>query len=575
VNESELWIKLNCELNMRLTMFAMRGLLLILYLQVFWYETEANDSTVSTTSGLVVGQRKTILGRDVNAYIGIPYATPPTGELRFKKPIAAQPWEGVYNASTLPNTCMQGDVDFSPGFAGEEPLSRNTPVSEDCLYLNIWAPVNDGKTSKPRPTLVWIYGGQFTLGTSTLDLYQGEHLSSANNVIVASMQYRVGAFGFFYLGIDDAPGNLGLWDQNLALQWLHNNIEAFGGDKDSITIFGQSAGGASVTSHLLSPHSSDLISRGIAQSGSINAPWAYFPPEKSKNDAVAYMKACGCETTSDDNLVNAVACMQELPAAELNVKQGRLLFAPTLDGDFFPRAPLEMLQQGDFKKKQLIMGVNQNEGSLSVLFQFSDYFFVRGKTSETAIIKPLAEIVNTLFSGSSDIERQALITWYSDWTQVNNSSSNKAVSVNLYSDWSVVCPCNYFAELYSQHGGTVHYYYFNQKTSSNPWAAWMGVQHGDELPYVFGLPLKKEKSGKYTQQEKDLSRDVMRYYTTFAETGSPVSDNAAWPLYTRGEPRYFTFNTDGSGIGVGPHANRCAFRNRFIPQLETAEGGAC
>ena len=182
---------------------------------------------VQTQSGLVRGVRKRAMGIGVDLFVGVPYAKPPVGELRFKKPVPIDPWPGVYPAVTPPNSCQQEPYDVFPGFRGEEMWNPNTNISEDCLYLNIWAPSSWRRPSAGATgatVLIWIYGGGYMSGTSTLDVYDALILAATNDVIVASINYRVGAFGFLYLDTDDAPGNMGLYDQALAINWIKNNI---------------------------------------------------------------------------------------------------------------------------------------------------------------------------------------------------------------------------------------------------------------------------------------------------------------------------------------------------------------
>lgn len=202
----------------------------------------------------------------------------------------------------------------------------NTNISEDCLYLNVWVPVkpklrhgrgangglehttllDDIESTTTRhnglPMLVWIYGGGFMSGTSTLDVYNAELLAAVGNVIVASMQYRVGSFGFLYLApilpdAEDAPGNVGMWDQALAIRWLKDNARSFGGDPDSITLFGESAGGSAVNLHLLSPVTRGLARRGILQSGTLNAPWSHMTGERALEIGMSLIDDCNCNST--------------------------------------------------------------------------------------------------------------------------------------------------------------------------------------------------------------------------------------------------------------------------------------
>src|SRR6218665_3118964 len=243
-----------------------------------------HDPTVSLTTGVVRGFRYTLphLSSSLQgvAFLGIPFAKPPEGPLRFLYPEPIGPWSGIRNATTLPNSCYQTrDLFFGPDFYGSNMWNPNTPVSEDCLYVNVWVPVEkaSGKWKSGLgmlPVMVWIFGGGFYSGTSTLDVYDGQILASVNKVIVVSVAYRVGALGFLCLDDPSAPCNVGMFDQLLALDWVQRNIRRFGGDPDNVTLFGESAGAASVSLHLLSRLSRDKFRRCILQSGTGNIPWA-------------------------------------------------------------------------------------------------------------------------------------------------------------------------------------------------------------------------------------------------------------------------------------------------------------
>jgi hypothetical protein len=168
-------------------------------------ERHAKD-VVYTTTGALRGIRRTVLDKkEVHVYYGVPFAKPPLGSLRFKKPVPLDPWNGTLNAFHQPNTCYQEVLENFPGFKGEVTWLPNTNISEDCLYMNIWVP-KPKKHNKKLPILLWIYGGGYVSGTATLDIYNADILAAENNVIVVEPQYRVGAFGFLYMGVDDAPG---------------------------------------------------------------------------------------------------------------------------------------------------------------------------------------------------------------------------------------------------------------------------------------------------------------------------------------------------------------------------------
>ena len=260
---------------------------------------------------------------------------------------------------------MQERIEAFGGFRGEEMWNPNTEISEDCLYLNLWVPANSNNAS----ALIWIYGGGFTSGTATLDVYDGLVLAAANDIIVASINYRLGPFGFLYTGDEEAPGNMGLYDQALAIQWIKDNVQHFGGNPDSLTLFGESAGAMSISAHLISPISQDLSRRAILQSGSVNSKGAYMLPEVAKETARNLMEDVGCNSSS----AHAMECMREVSAETLSKAQwtrpapiGFPSFAPTIDGTFLTKHPDEMIQEGQFPAADVLLGTNSDEGDDNV-----------------------------------------------------------------------------------------------------------------------------------------------------------------------------------------------------------------
>ena len=245
--------------------------------------------TVSTNSGLVQGSLIQLPNTNIEVYefLGIPYAEPPIGERRFRKPVPKNRWEDILDATRKSNSCPQLLDTLFDTFPGATMWNANTNMSEDCLYLNIWVPrqilddLNKGQQQSLHPVFIWIFGGGFTSGSATLPVYDGRVLAGYNNIIVASMQYRIGALGFLYFDTEDAPGNMGMWDQLMALKWTCENIHYFGGDCKNTTLFGESAGAASVSLHLLSPFSRDYFQRAIMQSASALSGWAVLNKEEA------------------------------------------------------------------------------------------------------------------------------------------------------------------------------------------------------------------------------------------------------------------------------------------------------
>ena len=261
-------------------------------------QDDEDGPVVVTDKGRVRGVRYRVkhLGLAGDAFLGIPHAQPPVGPRRFRYPEPVYNWRDVYNATALPNSCHQApDNFFGPVFVGSNMWNPNTPVSEDCLYLNVWVPAVAAESSAGaddrRPpsnkerklaVMVWIFGGGFYSGTTTLDVYDGRYLASLYNVVVVSIGYRVGALGFLCLNHSSAPCNVGLFDQLSGLDWVQRNIAQFGGDTNNVTLFGESAGSVSVSLHLLSPLSRDKFQRAILQSGTANMPWAVASVAEAK-----------------------------------------------------------------------------------------------------------------------------------------------------------------------------------------------------------------------------------------------------------------------------------------------------
>ncbi|XP_029142170.1 cholinesterase-like [Protobothrops mucrosquamatus] len=244
-------------------------LLLLLLFPLASSSASNGDTVVTTSSGPIKGKQFLAGSGSVTAYLGIPYAEHPLGKLRFQKPLPHQPWTQTLEATSFGNSCLQFIFRDVPE---AETFTPKTPLSEDCLSLNIWVP--HPQRPSPVPVLVWIHGGGYFMGSSSLDIYNGASLAATENVIVVSINYRLGALGFLYLP-EAAPGNLGLWDQQLALKWIKENAAAFGGDPFPKGIFGESAGGSSVNFHLLAPKSQDLFAQAVIQSGTANAFWSW------------------------------------------------------------------------------------------------------------------------------------------------------------------------------------------------------------------------------------------------------------------------------------------------------------
>ncbi|CAH2069013.1 unnamed protein product, partial [Iphiclides podalirius] len=270
---------------------------------------------VRTRKGKVRGITLTAAtGKQVDAWFGIPYAQKPLGDLRFRHPRPVESWgEEILNTTTLPHSCVQIVDTVFGDFPGAMMWNPNTDMQEDCLYINIVTP-------RPRPknaaVMLWVFGGGFYSGTATLDVYDPKILVSEEKIVYVSMQYRVASLGFLFFDTPDVPGNAGLFDQIMALQWVKDNIAYFGGNPHNITLFGESAGAVSVSLHLLSPLSRNLFSQAIMQSGAATAPWAIISREESILRGIRLAEAVHCPNSRTD-MGPMIDCLRKKSADEL------------------------------------------------------------------------------------------------------------------------------------------------------------------------------------------------------------------------------------------------------------------
>ncbi|XP_013780687.2 acetylcholinesterase-like [Limulus polyphemus] len=533
---------------------------------------------IRTNKGLVRGKTtKAVTGKLVDVYLGIPYAKPPVGEYRFRHPKPIDPWDDIFNATEKPNTCFQISDTFFGNFSGSKIWNPNTPLSEDCLKLNVWVP---HRKPKKASVLVWIFGGGYYSGTSTLNVYNAKILATEEQIIVVSMNYRVASLGFLFFERPDVPGNAGLFDQLMALEWVHDNIAAFGGDPNSITLFGESAGAVSVGLHLLSPLSRNLFNRGILQSGSATSPWAIIDYKESKKRGLRLAEAVKCQIDPQD-MDAVVRCLRNADPMDLVMNESGTLgvidfpFVPVVDGAFIDEQPSVSLNTRNFKKTNVLMGSNLDEGTYWIIYYLTELF----KKEEDVYLtrEDFINSVKELNPYIGEAAQQAIIFQYTDWLHPNSSIHIRDAIDKIVGDYHFTCSVNDFAHHYAEAGNEVYMYYFTHRSSVNPWPRWMGVMHGDEIPFIFGEPLNPALT--YTKEEKLLSKKMMRYWTNFAKTGNPNTENAEveedgtyWVTHTDGGKEYMTLSVKSPKISRGPRAEYCAFWHHYLPQLVKSTG---
>lgn len=461
---------------------------------------------VRTDAGVVEGT-KSADGK-VEVFRGIPFAAPPVGDLRWKAPQPVAPWEGVKKADAFGARCIQGNVFGDMVFHDAGP-------SEDCLYLNVWTPSSSANAK--LPVMVWIYGGGFQAGATSEGRQDGVALAH-RGVVVVSMNYRLGVFGFFSHpeltkeSPQHASGNYGLLDQAAALEWVKKNIAAFGGDPKNITIFGESAGSFSVCALMASPVSRGLLHRAIGESGAffgrtLNAK----PLAQSEQDGAKFGEAHGAATLQQ---LRAIPAQQLLDEAMKDRNAFR--FGPNIDGYFFPENPAEIYAKGEQAHIDLLAGWNHDEGNYHM-------FFGRDAATKENYVKKIEETdkgdapqVLKMFPGNTDEQAQ--------------ESAGLLATANFigFGTWKWI-------ESQAQlKGPSVYRYEFDQPrplpSSGAPAGAVPLAVHSAEIEYVFGM--LKTKDLPYQPEDYALSEQMSAYWSNFAKKGDPNGEGLPhWPRY--------------------------------------------
>lgn len=491
------------------------------------------DTVVLTSTGPIKGKQVPAGSGSATAYLGIPYAEPPLGKRRFQKPRPHQPWTHVLETTSFGNSCPQTSVD---GFPDADMWVANTPLSEDCLFLNIWVP--HPRPSAPVPILVWIQGMGFITGTASLDIYNGALLAAREKVIVASMNYRLGALGFLYLP-PYAPGNVGLWDQHLALKWIRDNAEVFGGNLAQVTLLGHSAGAAMVGFHLLSPVSQPLFSHAVLQSGVPNALWPWKSPQEAKLDAISVSGAVGCANHSHSVVVS---CLQGIGIGSKEFSHLAAVNSLTTDGEFLPDEPRKLLETASFRGKSVLTGITADEGSTFVMLMYPDTKTNGGIVTRKQLLQG---VMGTMPKGTNEATAEAVAMKFSEG--FHGPEQYRLAFAQYMRDYFFVCALDEFAARIREAGRPAYVYSFGHRTAGSTWPEWVKVPYGTEIPYLFGSFASALPVGQtVTEAEEALSHRVMRYWAEFARSGNPTGstmDEVQWPLYNAVEKNLFHIST--------------------------------
>ncbi|XP_065589240.1 fatty acyl-CoA hydrolase precursor, medium chain isoform X1 [Cyrtonyx montezumae] len=487
---------------------------------------KAEQPEVVTKYGAVRGYQMKVdaAERSVNIFLGLPFAKPPVGPLRFSEPQPPEPWRGVRDATSYPPMCLQDKIVGQ--FVSDAVTIRKEKVrlqtSEDCLYLNIYTPVST-ESQEQLPVFVWIHGGGLVLGAASS--YDGSALAAFDNVVVVAIQYRLGILGYFSTGDKHARGNWGYLDQVAALQWIQENIMHFGGDPGSVTIFGESAGGVSVSALTLSPLAKGLFHNAISESGTSVG---ILFTEKPEQEAQRIAAAAGCEKSSSAALVECLREKTEEEIEQITLKLPTMFISACVDGVFLPMTPKQLLSQKEINAVPYIIGVNNCEFGWVIpkMMKFPD--FTEGLDKEVAH----QVLQNILTSSVESVTSDIVDLVFNEY--IGKAESRAQVRDGLLEalgDIMFVFSAIEVARYHRDAGHPVYFYEFQHRPSSATGVVpeFVKADHGNEVAFVFGKPFL---AGNATEEENKLSRTVMKYWTNFARNGNPNGEGLVhWPQY--------------------------------------------
>ncbi|XP_053171374.1 fatty acyl-CoA hydrolase precursor, medium chain-like isoform X1 [Scomber japonicus] len=511
---------------------------------------------VHTKLGSLRGEYVSVKGKDigVHAYLGVPFAKPPVGPaLRLAAPQPVEGWEGVRDATQQPPMCIQNKQVLL------DMLAVVPDISEDCLYLNIYTPATRAHDAK-LPVMVWIHGGGFGFGSASV--YDGSALAAYQDVVVVLIQYRLGLLGFLSTGDEHISGNFGLLDQVQALRWIQEHIHNFGGDPTSVTVFGESAGGVSVSLLLLSPLSDGLLHQAIAESGTAAMDVIMINDPLPTTQFVANASGCSIESTQ-----KIADCMRNLDIDTIVTigQDVKLRFSVTVDGHFLTRPVAELFQKHELLTVPFMTGINNDEGGWFLSNAFAPSNWTEGMDREQVV-----NILSLFFPDPKDaVIRDLMVDEYTGTGE--DRVKNRDGYTEMIGDIMFTIPAIKTANVHRDAGAPVYLYEYQHppKFLQAKRPSFVGSDHADEIYTVFGFCFTTthvKLADACPEEEEELSRTVMSYWGNFARTGSPNGHGLVhWPKYGVDE-EYLAIDVKEQVVGQHLKRDRFIFMTQTLPE---------
>ncbi len=515
-------------------------------------ESASAQDRVRTASGIV--ERSSEQSSGIRTFRGVPFASPPVGDLRWQPPQPIKNWKGVRKAAQFGPRCMQrpifGDMVF-----------RSNGMSEDCLYLNVWTPAKSGK--ERLPVLVYFYGGGFVAGDGSEARYDGESMAR-KRIVALTVNYRLGVFGFLAHpeltkeSPRHASGNYGLLDQNAALRWVQQNIAAFGGDPKKVTIAGESAGSISVSAQMASPLSKDLIAGAIGESGSIIGALSAVSLAEGETNGIKFATNIGA---------TSLAALRAMPAEQLldaTAKPGMPYPAPTVDGYLFPKLPVEIYAAGEQAHVPLLVGSNSEEvGYSGVLgrekptlenYRKALQRLYGDKAADVLKLYP-ASTETEVMDAARDLASDRFIS-YSTWKWLDLATKTGAQPTYYY-NYARPRPA-----MRSEIGNATEGVVKGPPAAANPLPQSRGAVHSAEIEYALGN-LDSNNVYAWTPDDYRVSKVMQEYFANFIKAGNPNGPGLpTWPTFDTGQRMT---------LDVDPRAEleKVRARYQFLDQFNT------